>query len=175
MKTKNLIKAMAFAMGVLLFPLITNAQKMRKSPHDTVTATVAGANLKITYGSPAVNGRTIWGSLEPWDKPWRGGADEATTFTTDKDIMVGGKKLPAGTYTVFLTPGKDMWIYTFNSQTGQWGIKRDGSANFDETKNVLTVMVKPQAVEMTEHLKYVFSANSLAMRWDKIEVPVTIQ
>jgi len=175
MKTKHLIKAFTFAMAVLLFPLITNAQKMRKSPHDTTTATIAGAHLKITYGSPAVKGRTIWGGLNPWDKAWRAGADEATIFTTDKDITVQGKKLPAGSYSVFLIPSKDQWTYIFNSQTGQWGIKQGGVANYDEAKNVITVTTKPQAVDMTEHLTYVFGTASVALRWEKWEGPLSIQ
>jgi hypothetical protein len=35
---------------------------------------------------------------------WRAGANEATTFETDKDITVQGKKLPAGKYSFFLIP-----------------------------------------------------------------------
>jgi hypothetical protein len=175
MKTNHLVKAFVFILAALSLPSVSNAQRARKSPHDTVTTTISGANLRIVHGSPAVNGRTIWGGLVPYDKPWRGGADEATLFTTDKDITVQGNKLPAGTYSLFVTPGKDQWTYVFNSQTGQWGIKRDGSANFDQAKNVLTVTAKPQSVDMTEHLKYVFNPNGFALRWEKLEAPVTIQ
>lgn len=176
MKTKHLLKAFTLIM-VMLFaiPLISNAQKARKSPHDTVTAVVAGANLKIVYGSPAVNGRVIWGDLVPYDKAWRGGADEATLFTTDKAITVQGKSLPAGTYSVFVIPGKDSWTYVFNSQTGQWGIKRGGIANYDESKNVLTVTAKPQTADMAEHLKYTIGSNGLSLHWEKLEAPVAIQ
>jgi hypothetical protein len=175
MKTSHLVKAFAFCLGVLLLPFISNAQRMRKSPHDTVVNVISDANLRIVYGSPAINGRTIWGGLVPYDKAWRGGADEATLFTTDKDITVQGKKLPAGTYSVFVIPGKDEWTYIFNSQTGQWGIKRDGTANFDEAKNVITVTAKPRPAEMTEHLKYVFVPNGFALRWEKLEAPVRIR
>lgn len=175
MNTNHFLKAIIVMMVLFTIPFIANAQRMRKSPHDTVTAVIGGANMKIVYGSPAVNGRVIWGELVPYDKAWRGGADEATLFTTDKAITIQGKSLPAGTYSIFVIPGKDSWTYIFNSQTGQWGIKRGGLANFDESKNVLTVTAKPQAADMTEHLKYIFGANSLGLRWEKLEALFTIQ
>ncbi len=175
MKTNHFIKVFIFVIAVLALPLISRAQEARKSPHDTITAVVAGANLRMVYGSPAVKGRTIWGDLVPYDKAWRGGADEATLFTTDKDITIQGKKLAAGTYSVFTVPGKDEWTYIFNSQTGQWGTNKQENANFDEAKNILTVTAKPHAVEMTEHLKYVFNKKGFALRWEKLEAPVTIK
>ena len=152
-----------------------NAQMQRKSPHDTVTAKINGANLRVTYGSPAVNGRTIWGGLVPYDKAWRAGADEATLFTTDKDISINGKKLAAGTYSLFLIPTKDKWTYIFNSQTGQWGIKKGGVANYDEAKNVITVTANPQTVPMEEHLKYVFNGKMFGLNWAKLQGLVTIE
>lgn len=175
MKTKISIKTLVFAAIVALLPFITNAQRQRKSPHDTVTAVISGANIKITYGSPAVNGRDVWGALVPYDKAWRGGADEATIFTTDKDLTIQGKKLPAGSYTVFVVPTKDQWTYIFNSQTGQWGIKRDGTANFDEAKNVITVTATPRPAEMSEHLKYILDSKGFALRWEKLEAPVAVK
>ncbi|MFI5206000.1 MAG: DUF2911 domain-containing protein [Candidatus Paceibacterales bacterium] len=147
----------------------------RQSPHDTVTAKINGANLRVTFGSPAVKGRTIWGGLVPYDKPWRGGADEATLFTTDKDITINGKKLAAGTYSVFVIPSKDKWTYIFNSQTGQWGIKMGGAANFDEAKNVLTVTANVQTVPMEEHLKYAFKGKMFGLSWDQLTAMVTIE
>ena len=124
MKTKTLVFRLSLVLALFFLAFSVNAQ--RKSPHDTVTAQINGANLKVTYGSPAVNGRDIWGALVPYDKAWRGGADEATLFTTSKDITINGKKLAAGTYSVFVIPTKDKWTYIFNSQTGQWGIKMGG-------------------------------------------------
>ncbi|MDP4265367.1 MAG: DUF2911 domain-containing protein, partial [Bacteroidota bacterium] len=119
MKTKMYLFRLSLVLACFIFAFEGNAQ--RQSPHDTVTAKINGANLRVTFGSPAVKGRTIWGDLVPYDKAWRGGADEATIFTTDKDITINGKKLAAGKYSLFVIPGKDKWTYIFNSQTGQWG------------------------------------------------------
>ena len=70
----------------------------RPSPPATATGKVNGATITINYSSPGVKGRQIWGSLVPYDKVWRAGANEATLFETDKDIKVEGKSLPAGKY-----------------------------------------------------------------------------
>src|SRR5450755_1463468 len=146
MKTKMQLFRLSLVLACFVLSFKGYAQKQRQSPHDTVTAQINGADLRVTFGSPAVKGRTIWGDLVPYDKAWRGGADEATLFTTSKDITINGKKLTAGTYSLFVTPSKDKWTYTFNSQTGQWGIKMSGVANFDETKNVLTVTADAKTV-----------------------------
>ena len=104
MKTKMHFFRVSLVLACFFLSFKGNAQMKRKSPHDTVTAKINGANLRVTYGSPAVNGRTVWGGLVPYDKAWRGGADEATLFTTDKDITINGKKLAAGTYSLFRYP-----------------------------------------------------------------------
>jgi hypothetical protein len=175
MKTKMHLLRLSLVLACFVLSLKGNAQMKRQSPHDTVTAKINGANLRVVFGSPAVKGRTIWGDLVPYDKPWRGGADEATLFTTDKDISINGKKLAAGTYSVFVIPSKEKWTYIFNSQTGQWGIKMGGAANFDEAKNVLTVTANVQTVPLEEHLKYVFNGKMFGLNWAQRQAMVTIE
>ncbi len=175
MKRKVILSSLLLMAVAFAIPTLSSAQKQRISPHDTVTSTVAGAHIHIMFGSPAVKGRAIWGGLVPYDKAWRGGADEATLFTTDKDLTLGGKKLPAGTYSVFVIPAKDKWTYIFNSQTGQWGIKRDGTANYDESKNVLTVTATPKAAPMSEHLVYQANNKGFGLHWEKMEALVPIK
>jgi hypothetical protein len=140
----------SFSLVLACFSILRACTNEKKSPHDTVTAKINGA-IWVTFGSPAVKGRPIWGGLVPYDKAWRAGADEATLFTTDKDITINGKKLAAGTYSLFLIPTKDKWTYIFNSQTGQWGIKMGGVANFDEAKNY-DGNCRSQNGAMEEHL-----------------------
>ena len=175
MKTKTFLFRFSLVLASLIIAFQANAQKQRQSPHDTVTAKIEGANIRVTFGSPAVKGRAIWGGLVPYDKPWRGGADEATLFTTDKDIKIDGKKLAAGTYSLFVNPGKDKWTYIFNSQTGQWGIKMGGAANFDESKNVLTVTADAKTVPVQENLKYVFKGKEFGLNWAGREALVKIE
>ena len=148
----------------------------RPSPPATATGKVNGATITINYSSPGVKGRQIWGALVPYDKVWRAGANEATIFETDKDITVEGKALKAGKYSLYAIPGEKEWTFIFNSQTGQWGIKMDGSTTEDPAKDVLRVTVKPQkAKAMQERLEYVIDKNGFALVWENVEVPVSVK
>jgi len=151
-------------------------KSQRPSPPATATGKIGDATITINYSSPAVKGRQIWGSLVPYDKAWRAGANEATTFETDKDIMVEGKKLPAGKYSLFVVPSQDQWQVIFNSETGQWGIKRTGEANYDPTKNVLTVSVKPvKSSTMNERLNYAVNNDGVVLSWENLQAPISIK
>ena len=97
------------------------AQGQRASPHETVSATVHGAKVSISYGRPYVKGRTIMGYVVPLGTVWRTGADEATTLVTDHALMIGGVHVTPGTYTLYTLPGEKEWKLIVNSETGQWG------------------------------------------------------
>ena len=87
-------------------------QRQRISPHETITATIDGDEVKLVYGRPYTkdpkNGemRKIWGGLVPYGKVWRTGADEATLLTTATPIEIGGTSLAAGTYSLFTVPAE---------------------------------------------------------------------
>ncbi len=153
-----------------------NDKANRASPPATASGKIGGANVTINYSSPSVKGRKIWGELVPYGQAWRAGANEATVFQTDKTITVEGKPLPAGNYSLFAIPGENEWQFIFNAEIGQWGIKRGGVANRDPAKDVLTVTVKPTtASAMNERLVYDVTTNGFVLRWENLEVPVSIQ
>ena len=107
----------------------------RPSPPAVAKGTIKGSMITIDYSSPSVKGRNVFGGLEPYGQVWRAGANEATIFTTSKDIEVEGKKLPAGKYSLFMTPGEKEWTVYFNSQTGQWGDKIRRRSEYGPVKN----------------------------------------
>ena len=172
--TRNILPLVV--VGSLLLSNSGWAQE-KASPPATATGKCGDATVTINYSSPAVKGRKIWGTdLVPYDKVWRAGANEATVFETDKDIMVEGKKLPAGKYSLFAQAGENEWIIIFNSQTGMWGIKRGGAANLDRANDVLTVTVKPQkSSTMNERLLYEVTKTGFSLKWENLEVPVMIK
>lgn len=148
----------------------------RPSPKMTATGKIGAANVTITYGSPSVKGRKIWGGLVPYDKVWRSGANEATLFETDKDLMVEGKKLPAGKYSLYTIPGEKEWQVIFNSQTGQWGIERSGETTRKPDKDVLVVTAKPKkSATMQESLIYKIDNHGFVIQWENLEVPVSVK
>lgn len=116
------------------------------SPLDSSKATVDGAHLKVVYNRPSVRGRKIWGGLVPWNKEWRTGANAATMFYTDKNLVIGKTKVPAGTYTLYSIYTPDSAKLIINSQTGQWGTVYHEDRDFAripmERKDLETVQEK---------------------------------
>jgi hypothetical protein len=146
------------------------------SPAKTATGKIGAATVTINYSSPSVRGRTIWGDLVPYDKVWRAGANEATVFETDKDLMIEGKKLAAGKYSIYAIPGEKEWQVIFNTLTGQWGIKRTGETTREEAKDALVVKVKPKkSATFSESLVYVINGKGFSLKWANLEIPVAIK
>src|SRR6202171_969978 len=85
-----------------------------------------GKTITVDYSSPRAKGRKIFGGLVPYGEIWRAGANEATTFVTTSDITVGGKAVPAGSYTIFAIPNKDKWSLVISKKTGEWGTAYPG-------------------------------------------------
>jgi hypothetical protein len=170
-KTIQLKAALLFAF-VMLFSAVTFAQtKPIPSPRDSVSAKINGATITINYGSPSVKGRQIWGKLVPTDSVWRAGANEATVFTTSKDITVQGKSLPAGSYGFFVIPQATTWTIIFNKVAKQWGAYK-----YDKTQDALRVTVKPlKSKKMNERLVYKINAKGFSLNWDKLSVPVAVK
>jgi Protein of unknown function (DUF2911) len=183
MKKKLLVKMIALAFVGVLFSSHSWAQEdksKRPSPPAVAAGKIKGAQITISYSSPSVKGRTIFGGLVPYGQIWRAGANEATIFATDKDIEVEGKKLPAGKYSLFMTPGEKEWTVYFNSQTGQWGVAAGEKANMDPAKTVLQVTVKSKSVsDVQEKLIYtIFDGEfdkGFALTWDKTKVVVGVK
>ncbi len=164
--------------GILMTSLIyAQADKSKRaSPPETATGNIMGSAITINYSSPAVKGRKIWGGLVPYDKVWRAGANEATIFETSKNIKVDGKPLPAGKYSLYIIPGEKEWVFIFNSKTGQWGIKMDGSTTEDPANDVIRVTVKPEkSSSFNERMKFVIDKRGFALEWENLKVPVPIK
>ena len=171
---KAMIKSATMVIAAMTISVNAFAQDTKKpaSPPMTANGKVKDANITIAYGSPSVKGRTIWGDLVAYDKVWRAGANDATTFETSKDITVQGKKLAAGKYSFFLIPKQSgTWTAVFNKEPKQWGAYK-----YEESKDALRVDVKTKPLQTTqETLVYKINSNGFTMDWDKISVPVEIK
>lgn len=103
--------------------IIASCQGKRPSPSASASCDFGGnKTIQTAYSSPRMNGRKVYGALVPFGHVWRTGANEATTFVTTSDLAVGGKSVPAGTYTIFTVPTADKWTLIVNKKTGEWGI-----------------------------------------------------
>ena len=122
--------------------LCTIAWAQRKSPHESTSGVIAGKKITIEYGRPYKKGRKIFGGLEPLGKVWRTGADEATTLTTEADLMVGEIHVPAGTYSLFTIPDDGKWTLVLNKTAKQWG-----AFDYDESQDLGRTAMKVSSLD----------------------------
>jgi hypothetical protein len=157
-----------------------------------VTQGIGPVRVSIAYSSPHVHrgeDRTgkIWGALVPYgmadlgfgscgkDCPWRGGANENTTFTTSHDVTVQGAALPAGSYGLHFIPEKEgEWTVIFSKNSTSWG-----SYFYDAKEDALRVKAKPEKSEFHEYLAYEFSDRqpdkaTVALMWENLKLPFTV-
>jgi hypothetical protein len=170
----KLRSTLVLAAAAFAAPAFAQLEAPQPSPKATLTQRVGLTDVTISHSRPGVKGRAIWGALVPFDKPWRTGANAATTITFSDDVTVEGQKLAAGTYSIVTIPGKDEWTVIFNTDTKLWF-----ETEYDAAKDVLRVKAKPQAAEMLESLRIGFptvgpTSAVLAIEWEKLRVPVTI-
>jgi len=134
--------------ALLISALPAMAQQKRISPHETISGVFEGNRVTLIYGRPYTKDpktgepRKIWGTLVPFGKVWRTGADEATTLITQKPIKIGDATIPAGAYTLFTLPNADGSAkLIINKQIGQWGLQ------YDEKQDLARVDLKKDSTD----------------------------
>jgi len=140
------------------------------SPRDTLRATVGSAHLLVDYGRPMRRGRTIFGNVVPWDTVWRTGANQATQLITDKDLVIGGTAVPAGTYSLFTIPSSKGWQLIINKQHGQWGTDYDAKQDLARIPMRVRSLATP-----TERLTIATRGSDLVISWDLAETAVVVK
>jgi hypothetical protein len=150
------------------------------SPEGSVTFTSDDLRIRVLYNRPSKKGREIFGGLVPYGQVWRTGANESTTFETNRPLSVDGKNLPAGKYSLWTIPGPESWDVIFNSQHGQWGINSKGEPNRDPALDVLQVQVKSLSQEQvfeqfTIDFEKTGEDGEMVLMWDTtlVAVPFT--
>jgi hypothetical protein len=149
-----MIRALALSAGLVLAisPRASNAQTYPPSQRGSVTQNVAYTHIAIAYGRPVARGRALFGALVPWDTIWHPGADSATRITFNHDIVVEGKPLRAGEYTLWLIPRETApWTLIF-SRAAHVFHKPYPGARFE----ALRVDIKPEQVSNVESLTIYF-------------------
>ena len=101
---------------------LAQIQTLQPSPSAKIEQVVGLTNVTIDYSRPAKRDRKIMGELVPMGEIWRAGANENSTLSFSDPVKVGGKNLDAGTYSLFIRPGKSMWEVFFYTETDNWGL-----------------------------------------------------
>lgn len=164
--------------ALLLLPSLTPAQDdylTRTSPLAMATWRYQDGYVKVVYGQPRRRGREIFGTLVPYGKVWRTGANESTEITLTKNVRVAGKPLAAGTYSLYSIPERDAWTLIFNKDLGMWG-----SYNYNEKMDALRVEV-PTRIQgnLIEEFTIRFETRNqladLVLMWDHIVIRVPME
>lgn len=102
------------------------------------------ARIRIDYGQPHLRGRRLLtDSLVPLDKPWRAGANEATTLTSDVDLTIGGTSVPKGRYVLQALPTKSGW--TLIVQKAPAGSAPVPAGPYEAANDVARIAMRPVA------------------------------
>ena len=171
---------------VLLFTLVVGPMLKKStkkhSPEVTEVYTSNDLEIEIFYSSPAKKDRVIFGELIPYNEVWRTGANEATTFTTNKELIIDGKTLAAGTYTLWTIPGEKDWQIIFNSQMYSWGVRWQDSKAMREAEHdaLVATAVVSKSITTAENftIKVVETparAMVLMFSWDQVVVPLPME
>jgi hypothetical protein len=133
--------------------------------------------IRVIYSRPLKKGREIFGALEPFDKVYRLGANENTEIRFSKDVTIGNKLVPKGTYSLFAIPKKDKWVMILNKQTDRWG-----AYSYDETLDIVRVEVPVKTLAVpVEALSMTFTGMptgaKLIIGWDltSVELPIAFK
>ena len=195
-RTLLAVAALAAAVSALA-PSFVAAQDLhpsrRKSPLGSSRITLGDTYVRVVYGQPYkrdrdnIFGTKESGALVPYGEVWRTGANEATEITVTKDVTIAGKKLAAGTYSLFTTPGVESWKFHFNSLLGL-----DGTGHFDPVaekftpadlpkNDVLVVEAKSVALavanevdQLTFEFEKTAAGADLILRWIRTEVRLPV-
>jgi hypothetical protein len=161
--------ALVIPLGVCTRPGDVRGDDKRASPHDEASAVIAGKKVSIHYGRPYKKGRGIFGGLVPYGQIWRTGADEATTLTTETDLLIGALRVPPGTYALFTLPEKNQWTLVVNKIAKQWGAfaynAKDDLGRVPMTVNAAAAPVEQFTIELAPDGK---RKAILKLSWDKV-------
>jgi hypothetical protein len=161
--------------ALILLAVPAAAQSIPLSQHATISQRVGNTAITIDYNRPVARGRKLFGDLVPWRERWHPGANDATTITFSKDVLIEGKPLAAGSYTLWSIPDTASWTIIFNRGLHVWHTQYPG-----EAKDALRVTVTSEHGDYMETLAYYFpvvgpDSATLRLHWGTTVVPIRIR
>jgi len=169
------------ALGLFLYStFVENIFAKRLSPKDTVEFKLNDLKLEVFYNRPYKKDREIFGALIPFNQVWRTGANEATTFETNKPLELNGIQLAARKYTLWTVPKDSTWHVIFNSKQYSWGVNAEMKPMWDPNYDVINIEVPVQKLGNTVEQFTISFDNStdnlfITMAWDDVKVAVPLK
>lgn len=148
----------------------------RKSPISISSIKHEGTYIKVVYGQPYRNGRTIFGDWEPYGNIWRTGANEATEITLTKPVFMADHVIDAGTYALFTIPNEETWTIILNSELGQWGaFEYDENRDYQRFEVPVMNLENPVEAFTISFSEVDFSVTTMTLAWDLVQVDIPIR
>lgn len=156
--------------------LKAQAEKPAASPLSHLEQKVGFTDMELEYSRPSMKGRAIFGTLVPYNKLWRTGANAYTTISFSTDVTIAGTAVKAGKYSIFTKPGASNWEVFFYAESEGRGTPKE----WDASKIVATASVPVSAMTMNvetftitvDDLKD--DSAKLGFAWEKSYVAVSI-
>jgi hypothetical protein len=135
-------------------------------------ATVGKAHLHVSYHSPGVKGRVIWGGLVPYNQVWVTGAHSATRIHINHPVLINHIKIDTGTYAIFTKPAEKEWTFIVNKN-----YRQHLTDNYTAADDVLRVQLTPRQHALTQRLTYTVTkltddSGALEIQWEKLKITV---
>ncbi len=151
-----------------------------------------GKWITVDYGRPILRGRNhVFGSGAEYGKKvnggspvWRAGANATSRFTTEVPLVIAGKTLPAGEYSLFIDLKEGAWTLILSTQAAmQKYDPKDksatwGSDNYDAKFDVLRAPMRlTTGAASVDQLTVGFinmtqAGGTMALWWDKVQAAV---
>ena len=160
----------------LLIALVAVAQGVPFSQHGSVAQRVSHTNIAIEYNRPVARGRALFGALVKWDSVWHPGADSATRIRFDKDVVLEGRALAKGDYSLWLIPReRTPWTLIVSSAARVFHSPYPGAA-----QDVFRVDIAPEKSAHMETLAFYFpvvarDSTVLRFHWGETVLPIRIR
>ncbi|MGI4831328.1 MAG: DUF2911 domain-containing protein [Janthinobacterium lividum] len=147
------------------------------SPEANAETRLNGRMITIHYNAPSVRCRTIVGGVVPFGEVWRTGANPATSFTTEADLMIGDLRVPAGKYTLYTLPAAPgtPWMFIVNKETGQWGTVYHQAQDLGRMPMHAAKLTSPQEVMSLSFEKTMANTTQLHVKWELTDEWVDIK
>jgi hypothetical protein len=171
----TLVLLSSLCLGTAVFAQAPKLEFPAASPAASVTQRVGLTDIQVNYSRPGAKGRIVFGSLVPYDRVWRTGANTATKISFSTPVKLNGTDVPAGTYELFTIPGKDEWTVIIHKNMSQWG-----AYAYDQKNDIARVKAKPVALQTAvETLAIGFNdlrdeSATFYVAWEKVRVNVAL-
>ncbi len=177
-KISSMLKKFTLFSALLMVLASADAQTLRTpqpSPTQVIKQDMGIGNIELSYSRPGVKGRKVFGDLVPYGNVWRTGANNATTLTFTEEVIIGGKKIPAGKYGLLTIPEKNEWTLIITKMTNV-----TSPAAYKDSADVVRVKARTRELDdrvetfTMQFANITSNSTDLQIMWDKTMVTLPI-